>query len=74
MALGYFIFHINEADSEKTHKTHNLSSRPSRIHTKEKPVEKSDEFRLASYNKGRVFLMKYSVPAWLYGGKNEIRV
>ena len=37
-------------------------------------MEKSVEMKLASYTKSRVFLMKFSVPAWLIDGENEISV
>ena len=35
-------------------------------------LEKSVEMKLASYTKSKVFYAKYSVPAWLNDGENEI--
>ena len=69
MALGYFIFHIHAADTEKTQEDTHFPVFKHLIDFH----GKYDEFRLASYTKSRVFLMKYSVPAWLNHGENEIR-
>ena len=67
MALGYLIFHIHGADTEKTQEDTKIPVLLPRF-------QPYDEFRLVSYTKSRVFNVKYSVPAWLIHGENEIRV